>query len=92
MAKAEISWTTESDEGVKRDVYAQRIGDRWKFFSREKRYDKWEHIPDPPLQEWLKLLDGVRRRVNRRLLRPEEEKRVMKTISELYPGTRFDNE
>jgi hypothetical protein len=35
------------------------------------------------------LLDSVRRRINRRLLRPEEEIRVRKAIVERFPGTTF---
>lgn len=87
MAKAEISWKGRTEEGVKREVYAQRVGDRWKFFVREKRYDRWEALPDPPLEDWLQLLDGVRRRIARRLLRPEEEARIKQRIAERYPGT-----
>jgi hypothetical protein len=87
MAKAEISWKGRTDEGLKREVYAQRVGDRWKFFVRQKRYDQWLPMPDPPLEDWLELLDAVRRRVSRRLLRPEEEGRVKRSILERYPGT-----
>jgi hypothetical protein len=87
MAKAEISWKGRTEEGLKREVYAQRIGDRWKFFVRSKRYDCWEDLADPPLEDWLELLDGVRRRIQRRLLRPEEEIRIKKSINERYPGT-----
>jgi hypothetical protein len=85
--RAEISWKGRTEEGERREVYAQRVGDRWKFFVRQKRYDCWEALSEPPLEDWLELLDGVRRRVGRRLLRPEEEGRLMKTIAERYPGT-----
>jgi len=57
----------------------------WRFFAREKRYDPWEALPHPPLEDWLELLDAVRRRIARRLLRPEEESRLKQTIRELYP-------
>jgi hypothetical protein len=87
MAKAEISWKGKTEEGNKREVYAQRIGGRWKFFARERRYDRWVALEDPPMEDWLELLDAVRRRIARRLLRPEEEDRVKKTIGERYPGT-----
>jgi hypothetical protein len=43
-------------------------------------------VEDPPIDDWLELLDGVRRRINRRLVRPEEEARVIKRIRELFPG------
>lgn len=87
MAKAEISWKRTTDEGVQLQVYAQHVGRDWRFFSREKRYDQWQAIPEPPLEDWLELLDAVQRRINRRLLRPEEEGRVKQTIREKFPGT-----
>ena len=87
MGKAEISWKGRTEVGIKREVYAQKIGDRWKFFVREKRYDQWEAMPNPPLADWLELLDGVRRRISRRRLRPEEEGRLKKTITERFPDT-----
>lgn len=87
MAKSEISWKGRTDEGTKREVYARRVGGAWKFFVREQRYERWEPLEEPPLADWLELLDGVRRRIARRLLRPEEEERLKKKISERYPGT-----
>jgi hypothetical protein len=39
----------------------------------------------PVFEDWQELLDGVRRRIQRRLLRPEEEARVMKLIHERFP-------
>lgn len=85
MAKGEISWTKTNDEGVKFQVYAHRIGNQWTFYSREKRFDDWEEMKQPPLEDWLELLDGVRRRVPRRLVRPEEVQRIEKRIRELFP-------
>ena len=87
MAKAEISWKGKTEDGVKRQVYAKRIGTEWRFFCRGQRYDRWELMAKPPLEDWLELLDGVRRRIRRRLLRPEEEDRVKKSILERYPGS-----
>jgi hypothetical protein len=86
MAKQEISWKRVTPEGRPRQVFAERIGDRWRFFARERRFDRWEPLNHPPLEDWLELLDGVRRRVARRLLRPQEEERLKKTISERFPG------
>jgi hypothetical protein len=73
MAKAEISWTRQTEEGLKLQVYARHVGREWRFFTRERRYDQWQAVSDPLLEDWLELLDGIRRRINRRLVRPEEE-------------------
>lgn len=85
MAKAEISWKRETEDGARLQVYAHHVGNRWIFYSRAKRFDEWEENANPPLEDWLELLDGVRRRISRRLVRPEEEGRVVKRIRELFP-------
>jgi len=90
MAKAEISWRRVTLEGIRLQVYARHVGRDWRFFARERRYDQWQAVDDPPLEDWLELLDAVQRRINRRLLRPEEEARVKKTIIERYPEAEFD--
>ena len=85
MPKAEISWKGRAEDGTKREVYAQHVGDRWVFHVRGKRFDNWQDLPEPPLEDWLELLDAVRRRIGRRLLKPEEEHRVRKAILERFP-------
>ena len=85
MGKAEISWKSKDAEGVKREVYVHCVGNEWKFFVREKRYDMWEPLEEPLLDDYLELLDGVQRRVARRLMRPEEEQRVKRMIRDSYP-------
>ena len=85
MAKAEIRWKTKSEEGVKREVYVHCVGNEWKFFEREKRYDDWQPLERPSLEDYMELLDGVQRRIARRLMRPEEEQRVKRMIREAYP-------
>jgi hypothetical protein len=85
MGRAEVSWKKKNDEGEKREVYAKHVGNQWRFYSRGQRFDDWEPLPEPLLDDWMELLDGVRRRINRRLLRPEEEERVIKMIRDRYP-------
>ena len=51
----------------------------------EGRSDRWSWAPGQ-----LELLDTVRRRINRRLLRPEEETHVKKLIYDRFPGTKLD--
>jgi hypothetical protein len=87
MPKAEISWKRATPEGQTLQCYAQHVGRQWIFYQREKRFDQWQKVKDPPAEDWLALLDSVRRRINRRLLRPEEEALLHKVISERFPGT-----
>ncbi len=89
MPKAEISWRRVNEQGIRIQVYAQHIGREWIFFAREKRYDRWQPVPDPPLEDWLQLLDAIHRLINRRRLRPEEEPRVRKAIHERFPEADF---
>jgi hypothetical protein len=86
MAKAEISWRRRSPEGETIQVYARHVGDQWKFFARGARYEQWRPVEKPPLEDWLDLLDGVRRRLDRGLLRPEEVVRVERSIRKRFPN------
>lgn len=90
MAKGEISWTRRDEGGQKIQVYAHRERGKWSFFIRQKRYDNWQLHENPPLEDWLELLDGVRRRAARRLIRPEEVGRLVKTIHERFPDEHLD--
>ena len=85
MPKAEISWKRVTDDGVKLQVYAQHIGREWVFYRREKRFDVWQQIPEPPLEDWLALLDAVRRLVTRRRYQPVDEELVRRRIRERFP-------
>ena len=84
-AKAEISWNRRTPEGVRLQVYAHHVGKAWRFFVRERRYENWQSLENPPLEDWMELLDAVRRRVARRLLRPEAQERVERSIRERFP-------
>jgi hypothetical protein len=85
MAKAEISWKRVTDEGVKLQVYAQHVGREWKFFHREKRFDLWRQIPDPPLEDWMELLEAMQRLIVRRRYQPDDEEDLRKKILDRYP-------
>lgn len=90
MPKAEISWKRITEQGVRIQVYAQRVSRDWRFFQRERRFEQWQPVPEPPLDDWLELLDAVRRLVTRRRLQPDDEERVRQRIREKFPGTKFD--
>jgi hypothetical protein len=90
MPKAEISWKRTTPEGESLQCYAQHVGKQWVFYQRGKRFDKWQAVPKPPLEDWLALLDSVQRRINRRLLQPDTEVRLRKMILDLFPETEQD--
>lgn len=85
MAKGEISWKRKDPDGLTFQVYARKNGPRWHFYIRQRRFENWQALEHPLLEDWLALLDGVRRRAARRLLRPEEELRVKQQILEAFP-------
>jgi hypothetical protein len=86
--KAEISWKRVTADGVKLQVNAQRVSREWKFSQRAKRYDQWQPIAEPPLEDWLELLDAVQRLITRRRLQPEHEERVRQRIRERFPDAK----
>ncbi len=90
MPKAEISWKRVTEDGQKLQVYAQRVSRDWRFFAREKRFDRWQPVAEPPLEDWLMLLDAVQRMVNRRRLQPEDEARLRRRILERFPEVNLD--
>ena len=85
MPKAEISWKRVTDEGDKIQVYAQHIGRDWLFYRREKRFDVWQRVEKPPLEDWLELLDSLVRLVNRRRYQPSDEELLRRQIRERFP-------
>lgn len=83
--KSEISWKRRTEDGQKLQIYAHHVGREWRFYHRERRFEDWMPLADPPLEDWLALLDGIQRRIARRLIKPEEEHRVKQRIRELFP-------
>lgn len=85
MPKAEISWKRVTDTGEKLQVYAQHVGREWHFFHRGKRYDQWRRVDEPPLEDWMELLDAVQRLITRRRYQPADEAELRGMIREIFP-------
>lgn len=83
--KAEIGWERRLEDGSKLEVYVIHTGGQYRFFSRPKRFDEWQAVKTPPVEDWLMLLDAVRRRVTRRKLMPDDEARLVRAIQERFP-------
>jgi hypothetical protein len=90
MHKNEIGWTLRLEDGTKISAYAQHRGDQWLIFHQAKRFENWEPIKEPPLEDWLELLDAVRRRIARNMLQPEEEGRLLKRIRQEFPAAKVE--
>ena len=83
--KAEISWKRVTDDGDKIQVNAQRVGRAWIFSHRAKRFDTWEVVKEPPLEDWLELLDAIQRLITRRRYQPDDEENLRRLIRERFP-------
>ncbi len=83
--KGEISWKGRTADGERREIYVKHQGDQWLFHVRSKRFENWERLENPSLDDWLELLDGVQRRIQRRLFKPKEETRLKKLIKNNFP-------
>ena len=85
MTRAEIGWKRRTPEGETLHLTARREGAAWKFFVRSARYEPWQPFDSPPLEDWLTLLDGVRRRVGRGAVRRDEVAALARAIRERFP-------
>jgi len=83
--KSEISWKRRDADGNKVEVNARRFGGEWLFSHRPRRHDQWVPLPEPPMEDWMALLDALERRVARRLSTPDEVQRVRQTLRERHP-------
>ena len=89
MPKAEISWRRVTDDGVKLQVYARRVSREWRFFQREKRFDRWQAVSEPPLEDWLELLNALQRLIPRRRYQPDDEDHLRQRIRERFPEAKI---
>jgi hypothetical protein len=90
--KAEVGWTTETADGTKRHVTAEKFGKAWKFSERLKRRGptiQWVEIPEPALTDWLDLIEALERRYQRDLTPPDQLQHVRRIVRERFPEHRF---
>lgn len=83
--RGEISWKGRDAEGARREVLVRRHGDDWDFYERVRRFERWERVAEPSLDDWRTLLDAVKRRAGRRLCPPEEPRRVHELMRRRFP-------
>lgn len=88
-AKAEIGWVRHTAAGEKIQVFARPVGREWRFFIRQKRFEDWQRVNAPLLEDWMELLDALQRLVVRRRYQPDDVERVQQMILERYPEAKF---
>ena len=89
MPKAEIAWKRVTEEGEKLQVYARHVGREFHFFHRAKRFDVWQRVKEPPVEDWMERRDAVVRLVNRRRYQPDDEERLRRQIREKFPEAKI---
>ncbi len=88
-SKAEVGWVRRDDEGAKWQIFARQVGRDWRFFKRQRRYDPWERVEAPPLEDWMELLEAIRRLIVRRRYQPDDEQHLVGMIRERFPEAKF---
>ncbi len=83
--KGEIGWKRRNEDGEKIQICARKTGNRWLFRIRAQKFDNWADYNNPELEDWMELLDSVRRRIQRNLIPEIEEDRLISMIKEHYP-------
>ena len=81
----EIGWKRRNEDGEKIQICARKTGNRWLFRIRAQKFDNWADYNNPDLEDWMELLDSVRRRIQRNLIPEIEEDRLISMIKEHYP-------
>ncbi len=61
-------WKTNTSDGEKREVRAERFGGRWKFQSKVPSEAQWSYYEVPPVDELETLRDIVWRKYQRKRL------------------------
>ena len=86
--KSGIQWKRKDADGKSCEVAAKLVGDTWRFSIRGGRYDDWQPMPAPPLEDWEELLDAVERRVGRGFIKAVEVTALRSRIRKLFPGSK----
>lgn len=89
MPRNDIGWVRTDADGQKLELYAHQIGTRWHFYCRAGRGGDWSEFTDPPLEDWLECLDGVRRRTARQQYGPEQVGLLEAVIRKRFPRAQF---
>ena len=75
-------WKTQTEEGEKREVRAERFGKRWRLQAKVKGEESWTYYEVPLLSDLLELHDVVWRKYQRKRLPHDDLIAIEKLIVE----------
>ena len=87
--KREIGWKRCVAEGQRVQVKAQKTGNRWHFHIRGRKFEDWQLLDAPLLEDWLELLNCVRRRIQRNRVPEVEEDLLKRAIRDQFPEAKL---
>lgn len=61
-------WQTRTEEGLKREVRAERFGGQWRFQAQVKGESAWTYYDSPLLEDLVEARDIVWRKYQRKRL------------------------
>ena len=75
-------WKSETAEGEKREVRAEKFGGRWRLQGKLKGEPSWTYYDDPPMEDLVALRDVLWRKYQRKHLSWEDLSAVEKMITD----------
>ena len=75
-------WKTTTAEGEKREIRAEKFGNKWKFQARLKGEEDWTYYNTPLMEDLAQLRVMLWRKYQRKRLPYEDVKEVERLIKE----------
>jgi hypothetical protein len=75
-------WKTTTPDGEKREVRAEKFGNRWKLQAKVKGEEDWTYYATPLLEDLAELRDVLWRKYQRKRLPYDDVKEVERMIKE----------
>jgi hypothetical protein len=76
------TWKTNTAEGEKREVRAEKFGKKWRLQAKLKHEDRWTYYDDPLLPDLIELRDVLFRKYQRKHLAYEDVAAIEKMITD----------
>ena len=73
-------WKSKTEEGLRREVRAEKFGKKWRLQSKAKGEDNWTYYDTPLLDDLIALHDVLWRKYQRKHLSWEDVEAVREMI------------